>query len=101
MYKTIKISDETCNNAGVSVFKIHENDDVNKTLLLLLCISDITKRLGNANIYEFDKEIEGKYNVKKLNELTKEQIRKYKLDKSRLIKDSEQSIMFIKLLQFL
>ena len=89
----IKISAETWNNAGVSVLKIHENDDVNKTLLLLLCISDISKRLGCANIYDLiDKEIKGKYNVKKMNELTKEQIRKYKIDKSRLIKGSEQSM---------
>ena len=32
----IKVSAETWNNAGVSVLKIHENDDVNKTLLLLI-----------------------------------------------------------------
>ena len=56
----IKVSAETWNNAGVSVLKIHENDDVNKTLLLLLCISDISKRLGCANIYDLiDKEIKG------------------------------------------
>ena len=48
----IKISAETWNNAGVSVLKIHENDDVNKTLLLFLCISGISKRLGCANIYD-------------------------------------------------
>ena len=51
MYKRIKISAETWNNARVSVLKIHENDDVNKTLVLLLCVSDISKRLGYANIY--------------------------------------------------
>ena len=57
----IKISAETWNNAGVSVLKIHENDDVNKTLLLLLCISDISKRLGCANIYDLiNKEIKRK-----------------------------------------
>ena len=93
MYKMIKICAKTWNNAGVSVLKIHENDDVNKTLLLLLCISDISKRLGCANIYDLiDKEIKGKYNVKKMNELTKEQVRKYKIDRSRLIKGSEQSM---------
>ena len=49
--------------------------------------------MGCANIYDLiDKEIKGKYNVKKMNELTKEQIRKYKIDKSRLIKGSEQSM---------
>ena len=73
MYKMIKISAETCNNVGVSVLKIYENNYINKALLLLLCISDISKRLGCANIYDMiGKEIKGKYNVKKMNELTKE-----------------------------
>ena len=45
----IQISAKTWNNAGLSVLKIHETDDVNKTLLLLLCISDISKILGCAN----------------------------------------------------
>ena len=93
MYKIIKTIVETWNKARVSLLKIHEKDDVNKTLLLLLCISDISKRLGCANIYDLiDKEIKGKYNVRKMNELTKEQIRKYNMDKLRLIKGSEQSI---------
>ena len=75
----------------VMIIQVVENDDVNKTLLLLLCVSNISKRLGCANIYDLiDKEIKGKYNVKKMNELTKEQIRKHKIDKSRLIKGSEQ-----------
>ena len=34
MFK-MDISAETWNNTGVSVFKIHEDDDVNNTLLLL------------------------------------------------------------------
>ena len=90
----IKISAEKWNNAGVSVLKIHEKDNVNKTLPLLLCISGISKRLGCANIYDLiDKEIKGKYNVKKMNELTKKKkTRKYKMDKSRIIKGSEQSM---------
>ena len=93
MYKMIKISAETWNNTGVSVLKIHQNDDVNKTLLLLFCISDISKRLGCTNIYNLiDKEIKRVYNVKKMSELTKEKIRKYNIDKSRLIKGSEQSM---------
>ena len=51
MYKMLDIrSAETWNNAGVSALKIHENVDVNKTLLLSLCLSD--KRLGCANIYD-------------------------------------------------
>ena len=66
MYKMIKISAKTWNNAGLSVLKIYGNDDVNKTLLLLLCVSDISKRLGCENIYDMiDKEIKGKYNLKK------------------------------------
>ena len=67
----VDISAETWNNAGVSVIRIHENDDVNRTLLLLLCISDISKRWGGRSIYDLiDKEIKGKY--KKINELTKQ-----------------------------
>ena len=67
----VDISAETWNNAGVSVIRIHENDDVNKTLLLLLCISDISKGWGGRSIYDLiDKEIKGKY--KKINELTKQ-----------------------------
>ena len=38
------ISAETWNKAGVSVIKVHENDNVNKALLKLLCISDLKKR---------------------------------------------------------
>ena len=65
------ISTETWNKVGVSVIRIHESDDVNKTLLLLLCISDISKRWGGRSIYDLiDKEIKGKY--KKINELTKQ-----------------------------
>ena len=72
MYKMVDISAKTWNNAGVSVIKIHENDDVNKALLVLLCIYDISKRWGGRNIYDLiDKEIKGKYKVKKMNELKK------------------------------
>ena len=75
----VDISAETWNEAGVSVIKIHENDDVNKALLLLLCISDAGKRCGCKNIYDLvNKEIKGKYGVKKMN-------------RSRLIKDSTDS----------
>ena len=44
MYKKVDISAETWNKAEVSVIKIHKNDNVNRTLLKLLCISDIAKR---------------------------------------------------------
>ena len=81
----VDISTETWHKAGVSVIRIHENDDVNKTLLLLLCISDISKRWGGTNIYDLvDKEIKEKYKVEKMNELINQQIRKYKIDRSRL-----------------
>ena len=43
MYKMVDISIETWNKAEVSVINIHENDDVNKTLLKLLCISEKKK----------------------------------------------------------
>ena len=91
MYKMVDVSAELWNNAGVSVIKGHENDDVNKTILLLLCISDTRKRWDGKNTYiRIDAEIKGKYNVKKMSELTKQQIRKYKIDSSRLIKGSKE-----------
>ena len=83
----VDISAKTWNKAEVSVIKIHENDNVNKTILLLLCISDPSKRWGGKNLYNLiDKEIKGKYGVEKMSELTKPQVRKYKIDKTRLIK---------------
>ena len=39
-----------------------------------------------------DKEIKGKYEVKNMNDLTKQQIRKYKIDRARLIKGSKHSM---------
>ena len=36
MYKMVDISAETWNKVEVSEIKIHENDDVNKTVLLFL-----------------------------------------------------------------
>ena len=43
MHKMVDIRAETWDKAGGSVIRIHENDDVNKAPLLLLCISDISK----------------------------------------------------------
>ena len=40
MYKIVDISAEVWNKAEVSVTRVHENDDLNKTLLKLICISD-------------------------------------------------------------
>ena len=83
MYKMVDISAETWINAEVSV---------NKTLLKLLCISEIAKRWDDKNIYDLiDKEIKGKYGVKNMSELRKPQIRKYKIDRARLYKGSERS----------
>ena len=91
MYKMADISAVSWIKAEVSVIKI--NDNVSKTLLKLLCISDIAKRCGGNNIYDLtDKEIKGKYGVIYMNELTKPQIRKYKIDKVRLFKGSEHSM---------
>ena len=88
----VDISAETWNKAKFSVINIHENDDVNKTLLKLLCISDVKKRWGGKNLYDLiDKEIKGKYEVKNMNDLTKQQIRQYKMDRARLIKGSKHS----------
>ena len=65
MYKVVDISAETWINAEVSVIKIHDN--VDKTLLKLLCISDIAKSWGGQNIYDLiDKETKGKYRVKNM-----------------------------------
>ena len=43
MYKMVDISAETWNKAGVSVIRVHENDNVNKTFFKLICISDVKK----------------------------------------------------------
>ena len=50
MYKMIDISIETWNKADVSVINIHENHNANKTILKLLCISDI-KKYGVVKIF--------------------------------------------------
>ena len=75
LYKMVDISAETWIIAEVSVIKIHDN--TNKTLLKLLCIYDIAKRLGGKNIYDLiDTEIN----------------RKYKIDRPSLFKSSEHSM---------
>ena len=90
MYEMVIISAETQNKAEVAVININENDNVNKLLFKLLCISDVKKRWGGKNLYDLiDKEIKGKYEVKNMNDLTKQQIRKYKIDRARLIKGSK------------
>ena len=65
IYKMVDISVGTWNKAEVSVINIHENDNANKILLKLLCISDIKKIWGGKNLYDLiNKEIKGKYEVK-------------------------------------
>ena len=73
MYKMVDISAEVWNKAEVSVIRVHENDDLNKTLLKLLCISNTKKRWGGKNLFDIiDKEIKGKYGVKNISDLTKQ-----------------------------
>ena len=75
MYKMVDISVGTWNKAEISVINIHENDNANKTLLKLLCVSDIKKRWSGKILYDLiDKEIEGKYEVKNVNDLTKQEV---------------------------
>ena len=89
----VDISVGTWNKAEVSVINIHENDNANKTMLQLLCISEIKKRWGGKNLYDLnDKEIKDIYEVKNMNDLTKQQIRNYKIDRARLIKGSKHSM---------
>ena len=84
---------ETWNKAEVSVIRVHENDNVNKILLKLLCISDIAKIWGGKNIYDLiDKEVKGKHEVKNMNDLTQQQIRKYRIDRARLFKGNKYSM---------
>ena len=45
VYKMVDIRVEKWNKAEVSVINIHENDNANKTLLKLLCTSDIKKKM--------------------------------------------------------
>ena len=85
VYKIVDISTETWNKAGFSVIKVHENDYANKIRLLSLRISYTSKRWGGRNIY-------GKNGVKKINELTKQKIRKFKIDRSILIMGRKESI---------
>ena len=50
MYQITNICAEIWNKAGVAAIKVYKNNDVNETLLQLLCISDIAKRWGGKNI---------------------------------------------------
>ena len=62
----VDVSAETWNKVKVSVIKIHKNNNVNKTLLQLLCIFNIAKRWSGKNIYDLiDKKIKEKCMVKR------------------------------------
>ena len=51
------------------------------------------KKDGVVKIFDLiDKEIKGKYKVRNINDLTKQQIKKYKIDKARLIKGIRHSM---------
>ena len=90
MYKMVDIIAETWNKVKVSVTRIHENDNVNETLLKLLFISAIAKKWGGKNLYDLiNKEIKGKCGVTNMIGLTEQQIRKYKIDRAKLIKGSK------------
>ena len=92
MYKMVDSSAKTWSKAEVTAINIHENDDVNKTVLLSLCISDASKRWVGKNLYNLiDKEIKGKYEVTDMSDLTNQQIRKYKIDRVKLIKGCKYS----------
>ena len=93
MYKMVDIRAKTWINTEVSVIKIHKNDNVNKTVLLILCISDTGKRWNGESLYDLtDRAIKRKYGVKNMSDLTKQQIRKYKIDTEKLIKGSKHSM---------
>ena len=93
MFKMVDISTKTWNKAEVAVINIQENDNVKNTLFKLLHISDAKIRWGGKNLYDLiNKEIKGKYEVKNMSDLTKQQIRKYKIDRARLIKGSKHSM---------
>ena len=102
MYKMVDISAKTWSNIGVSVINIHENDNASKTLFKLFCISDIAKRWdGKNNCDLIGKEIKGKFGVENMCDLTKQQIRKYKIDRARLFKNDKHSmyVMILKIFQ--
>ena len=55
----VYFSAKTWIKTEISVIKIHENDNVNKTVLLLLCNSEEKKKRGGKTLYDLiDKEIE-------------------------------------------
>ena len=83
MYKMFKVTAETFAKNCVHAIKVNKADS--KSLLLIKMI-DIQKKLDVKNIDDLvDKEIKGKF---KTNNLTDEQIKKYKIHGSKLIDGS-------------
>ena len=82
----VDISAKTWNKDEFAALNIHENDNVNKTVLLLLRTTDASKKMCWWNISELiDKEIKGKYGVRKMSELTKPEIRKKQNRQSKIV----------------
>ena len=82
MYKMFKVTAETFAKNCVHTIKVNKTD--NKSVLWIKMI-DIQKKLDVKNIHDLvDKEIKGKF---KTNNLTDEQIKKYKIHGSELIDD--------------
>ena len=89
MYKMVDISAVTWINAEVSVKKIHDN--VNKTLKITLLLWHCKNIVRQKYVWpDWQKKTKEKYGVKNINELTKPQIRKYKIDRAGLFKGIEQ-----------
>ena len=88
MYKMVDISVETWNKAEVSVTNTHENDNANKTLLKINLYLWHCKNNGVVKISMTWLIKKLRENIK-LQDLTKQQIKKYKIDRSRLIKGSK------------
>ena len=87
MYKIFKIRAETFAK-NVHTIKVNTTD--NKSVLLIKMI-DIQKKLNVKSIHDLvDKEIKGKLNT---NNLTNEQIKKYKRHGSELIINQQQKLM--------
>ena len=80
MYKTLKVNAEILAENCVHTVKVNKTDN---KLVLWIKMVDIQKNLNVKNIHVLvDKEIEGKF---KTNNLTDEQIKKYKRHGSKLI----------------
>ena len=89
----VDISAETWNKAGVAAISVHKNNDVNKTLLQSLCISN---RWGDGVVKIFMtwliKKLKENTGLKTWQNLTKPQIRKHEIDRAKLFKCSKHSM---------